>query len=52
MSLFKDVIKFIFEFDIFLDWDVFLWILIRKLLGILEKIVGLEEVLGFISIVG
>lgn len=52
MSLSKDVTKSISELDIPLDRDVFLRTLIRKLSGTLEKIVGLEEASGFISIVG
>ncbi|MCL2929440.1 MAG: methanogen output domain 1-containing protein [Trichodesmium sp. MAG_R01] len=52
MSLSKDVRKSISELDIPLDRDVFLRTLIRKLSGTLEKIIGLEEASGFISIVG
>ena len=38
--------------EIFLERDIFLRTLIRELAGTLQNVVGLEEVSGFISVVG
>jgi hypothetical protein len=38
--------------DVLLERDVFLRTLLRKLSGILEDVVGVEDASGFISLVG
>lgn len=40
------------DLDVLLDADVFLRSLLRELAGTLEKVVGLDEASGYISIVG
>ena len=52
MSLSKDIQKSISELDVPLERDPFMRTLVRELSGTLEKVVGLEEASGFISIVG